>query len=378
LNSNHCNSRRRSLERVASLWIVATTMLAAGSAFAQAPSDPAVAQAPSDPAVAQAPSDPAVAQAPAGPALAQAPAGPALAQAPAPTAPAVSATVPAPAPAAPATPPPPYSLPWQLRPVVAANVIRSDTAVSFYENTPGASSSTVASTLLISYKVLPKLAPLVRLAYVHNNPDGPVGSGNAMVNPLVGALYQIDMAPGLRMGLFLGVTVPVGQGGDKAAAMDATAAAAASGVNARSAMDNALFAVNFLTVIPGFGIAYSRAGFTAQIEATVFQLTRVRNEDIEKDSKRTNFTSGFHMGYFVIPQLSLSGEMRFQRWLSKPSMLAMFPERRETITFAAGPRGHFKIGNRWIRPGIAYAQGLDAPMNKRKDRIIQIDVPFVF
>jgi hypothetical protein len=59
-------------------------------------------------------------------------------------------------------------------------------------------------------------------------------------------------------------------------------------------------------------------------------------------------------------------------------MLTMFPERRETITFAVGPRGHFKFGSRWIRPGIAYAQGLDAPMSKRKDRIIQIDVPFVF
>ena len=53
------------------------------------------------------------------------------------------------------------------------------------------------------------------------------------------------------MGLFLGVTVPIGQGGDKAAAMDSTAAAAGAGINARSAMDNALFAVNFMTVFPG-------------------------------------------------------------------------------------------------------------------------------
>jgi hypothetical protein len=295
---------------------------------------------------------------------------------PAPTATAsdTAATTPPPAP----PPPPPYSLPWQLRPVVAANVLRSDTAVSFYENTPGASSSTVASTLLFSYKVTPNLAPLVRMAYVHNNPDSAVGSGNAVVNPLLGALYSIPMAPGLRLGLFLGVTIPVGQGGDKPAGMDATAAAAASGINARSAMDNALFAVNYMTVIPGFGIAYMRSGFTAQIEATVLQLTRVRNSNIDKDDSRTNFTSGLHMGYFVIPQLSLSGEMRFQRWLSDPAMLTMFPERRETITFAVGPRGHFKFGSRWIRPGIAYAQGLDAPMSKRKDRIIQIDVPFVF
>jgi hypothetical protein len=293
--------------------------------------------------------------------------------------PAVAASTPTPAaPAAtPAPPPPPYSLPWQLRPVAAAHVVRSDTAVSFYENGTE-NASTVASTLLLSYKVLPKLAPLVRLAYVHNSPGLAPGSGSAVVNPLLGATYQVDLAKGLRMGLFLGVTVPIGQGGDKPATMDSTAAAAGAGINARSAMDNALFAVNFMTVIPGFGIAYTNAGFTAQIEATFLQLTRVRNKDIERDSSRTNFTSGLHLGYFVIPQLSFGGEVRFQRWLSDPAMLTMFPNRRETLTFAVGPRAHFKLGTRWLRPGIAYAQGIDDPMKQRKDRIIQIDLPFVF
>jgi hypothetical protein len=293
--------------------------------------------------------------------------------------PAVSASTPTPAVTAPtpAPPPPPYSLPWQLRPVVAANVVRSDTAVSFYENN-GQDASTVASTLLMSYKVLPKLAPMIRLAYVHNDPGVAPGTGNALVNPLLGATYQLDLAPGLRMGLFLGVTLPIGQGGDKPAGMDSTAAAAGAGINARSAMDNALFAVNFMTVIPGFGIAYTKAGFTAQIEATFLQLTRVSNSDVEKDASRTNFTSGLHLGYFVIPQLSFGGEVRFQRWLSEPAMLTMFPNRRETLTFAVGPRAHFKLGTKWLRPGIAYAQGIDDPMKARKDRILQVDLPFAF
>jgi hypothetical protein len=293
--------------------------------------------------------------------------------------PSVAASTPSPSAVAPTppVPPPPYSLPWQLRPVVAGNVVRSDTAVSFYEN-GGKDASTVASTLLMSYKVLPKLAPMIRLAYVHNDPGVAPGAGNALVNPLVGATYQLDLAPGLRMGLFLGVTVPIGQGGDKPAGMDSTAAAAGAGINARSAMDNALFAVNFMTVIPGFGIAYTGGGFTAQLEATFLQLTRVRNSDVERDSSRTNFTSGLHLGYFVIPQLSFGGELRFQRWLSEPAMLTMFPNRRETLTFAVGPRAHFKLGNKWLRPGIAYAQGIDDPMKARKDRIVQIDLPFVF
>ena len=281
------------------------------------------------------------------------------------------------APPAPAPPPPPYSLPWQLRPITAANVVRSDTTVSFHE-LAGQSASTVASTLLISYKLFPRFAPLVRMAYIHNTPGANPGTGNAIVNPLIGATSSFDLAPGLKLAAFLGFTIPIGQGGDKPAGMNATAAAAAAGINARSAMDNALFAVNYFTAIPGVGLAYTRAGFTAQVEATLLQLTRVRNSAIDRDSSRTNFTSGLHLGYFIIPKLSVGGEMRFQRWLSTPAFLGMWPERRETLSFAIGPRGHFKLGNRWLRPGIAYAQGIDAPMKTRKDRIVQLDIPFVF
>lgn len=286
-------------------------------------------------------------------------------------------TSPAAASPAPAAPPPPYSLPWQLRPITAASVVRSDTTVSFHE-LGGTSASTVASTLLLSYRLLPRFAPVVRLAYIHNTPGTAPGTGNAFVNPLVGATSSFDLAPGLKLALFLGFTLPIGQGGGAPAGMNATAAAAAAGINARSAMDNALFAVNYFTAIPGVGLAYSRAGFTAQVEATVLQLVRVRNPAVERDRSRTNFTSGLHLGYFLLPMLSLGGELRFQRWLSSPAMLDTWPDRRETLSFALGPRAHFKVGNRWLRPGIAYAQGIDAPMTTRKDRIVQLDIPFVF
>src|SRR5690349_5036019 len=85
-------------------------------------------------------------------ALAQEPAAPAAAE------------LPPAEPAAAKPKPPPYSLPWQLRPVVAGNVVRSDTAVAFYKHpTNGNSGTTVASMLLFSYKVMENLAPLVRI-----------------------------------------------------------------------------------------------------------------------------------------------------------------------------------------------------------------------
>jgi hypothetical protein len=144
-------------------------------------------------------------------------------------------------------------------------------------------------------------------------------------------------------------------------------------------MDNAMFAANDFVVFPGVGVAYVAGGFTAQVEATLLQLTRVKGDDtIQKDSSRTNFTSGLHLGYFFVPAFSLGAEIRHQRWLSTPANVELNDDLRETTTFAVGPRFHVKIGDkRWIRPGIAYAKGLDKPMTDTKHHIIQLDVPIV-
>ncbi len=92
--------------------------------------------------------------------------------------------------------------------MVAASVVRSDTAIAFC-SAPwrGASGSTVASTLLFSCKVTDDLAPLVRLGIVSNSP--PAGdSASRFLSPVVGATYALKLTPELRLALFLGLTVP--------------------------------------------------------------------------------------------------------------------------------------------------------------------------
>jgi hypothetical protein len=274
--------------------------------------------------------------------------------------------------------PPPYSLPFQLRPAVAASVVRSDTAFAFYENPQsGDSGSAIASTLLFSYKVTDELAPLVRVGLVSNSP--PAGdSAMGFLNPVVGAIYALKPAPELRLAFFLGLTAPIGSGGGNDPDVDVRAALA-TGILARSAMDNAMFAVNYFTVFPGVGFAYVGGGFTAQVEVTLLQLTRVRGEDVDADESRTNFTTGLHVGYFVVPALSLGAEIRHQRWLSTPKAVEANENLRDTSTFAVGPRGHFQLGETtWLRPGIAYARGLDKPMTDAKFHIVQLDVALAF
>jgi hypothetical protein len=283
-----------------------------------------------------------------------------------------------------ATKPPPYSLPWQLRPVTVGNVVRSDTSVAFFratnpmtgETEPG---TTVSSMLLATLKVTPKLAPLARLAFVYNNEPGipdAAPSSAAVMNPLIGTTYAETVA-GLKVAAFGAVTLPIGQGGgDSPDAGDAKAAA--RGIPARAAMDNAMFATNFFALIGGVGAAYVKHGFTGQAEVTVLQLFKTRGPDME-DARRTNFTAGVHAGYFVSPLLSFGGELRYQRWLTDAAPVVKNPDARETVTFAIGPRLHLKLdGKQWIRPGISYSRVIDAPWSKDSYQMVQVDVPFVF
>jgi hypothetical protein len=306
------------------------------------------------------------------------------AAAPTPAATAVASATVAPA-AAPTPPPPPYSLPWQLRPVAAVNVLRSDTAVAFYDNGAGAKGSTVATMFLASYKVTPSLAPMVRFGFSQNDAPAMGMDGTSFVNPIVGATYA-KKVDSIRWAAFLGATVPIGQGGGDMP--DAGAAGAnTAGIRARSAMDNAMFAVNYFTAIAGGGVAYVDHKLTVQLEATLLQLFRVRGENApaSPDSSRTNSTAGLHAGYFIIPMLSLGGEFRYQRWLSTPTQVSMgtrsdFPGfAMDTWTVAIGPRAHFQVGKgMFLRPGIAYARGLDRPLTDASYNMVQVDLPFYF
>lgn len=281
-------------------------------------------------------------------------------------------------PAAPAAPPPAlYSLPWQLRPAAAATVLRSDTSAAFYDDPKNGSGNTMASMLLGSYRLTPHLAPLVRIGFVSSSAIGMAAAGQALVNPVVGGTYLLGVAPELRVALFLAVAIPVGQGGGNTPEA-ATAAAAKAGIYARSAMDNAMFAINDLTVFPGVDVAWVRGRLTLQAEATLLELTRVRGEAVQKDARRTNLTSGLHAGFFAFPWLSIGAELRYQRWLSTPAAVDANPDLRDTVTAAIGPRAHMKLRATWLRPGISYSRGLDSPMSGQSYHILQVDLPVSF
>lgn len=275
----------------------------------------------------------------------------------------------------PPPPPAPYSIPWQLRPVLAVSVIRSDTTIASYEDpTTKKGAFTVASMLLASYKVTPDFAPFVRI--------GVAGTKDAagLTNLAFGGTYSIKLPGHTRLAIFLGFAVPTGEGGGNQF-NPTTAGAVKTGVLARSAMDNAMFAVNDFVMFPGLDFAFIYRGLTIQAEATVLALIRVRGEEVQKDARKANLTTGLHVGYFFAPWLSAGAELRYQRWLSTPAAVAADTSgvTRDNLSVAFGPRFHAQLGKTvWMRPGIAYARGLDKPMAGSNYNIVQIDVPLLF
>lgn len=266
--------------------------------------------------------------------------------------------------------PPPYSIPFQLRPAVVPNAVRLDTSFAFHDPIVVGSENrrTIASLLTGAVRLTARLGLIARLAMVST------GDATVLSNPALGGQFLIPVSDDVRVALFLGVAAPLGQGGGDAPNLT-KAGALGAGVLARAAFDNALFAPNYLTIFPGASIAYVANKITIQAEATFFALLRARGPTTQET--RINFTTGLHAGYFIIPELSVGAELRYQRFL-KHEVLADKPG-VDNLTVGAGVRGHFLVGEKsWLRPGVAYSRGLDPVMTDLHYNIVQVDLLAIF
>ena len=273
-----------------------------------------------------------------------------------------------------------YSLPWLLRPAIPGTVLRLDETVGFYEDpVTGNSGVTYVTSFHAAYKLAPNWGIVFRESWVSNDApeDGPDPSGDAFSNGLLGATYSCPFGDGWRFTGFLASNIPWGSGGGDNPDPGAAAALTFAN-NARSLMEGSLFAVNYWTVLAGLDMTYVSPWISLQVEATFFQLTRVRGPETQ-DSSRTNFTGGIHAAHFFSPAASLGAEFRVQRWISNASPVISDPAARQQQSFGIGPRFHFKVGEKsWFRPGLSYTRYLDKPLTSKDYNIVQLDLPFSF
>jgi hypothetical protein len=271
---------------------------------------------------------------------------------------------------------------------MAVTGVRSDTSLATYDNALAQSGFAVVSELSASWRIPGTggapgtgFAPMGKLTIVNDSPPGTGTGGFAFVNPLVGASYAVAFGA-LRASAFAGVTIPVGMGGGDTP-NKGEADARSVGQVVRAGMDNSLFAVNDLALVPGVDLAYVGHGLTVQVEATLFQLERVRGAKAQLEASKTNLTAGLHVGYFFTPFLSLGAEFRVQWWLNPPFTVESHkPNTSYDLTsIGVGPRLHFHVAESvWIRPGIAFTRGFDPPMTPKSldYNVVQIDVPVTF
>ena len=270
----------------------------------------------------------------------------------------------------------PLSLAWNLRAPTAGSVVRVDSVAATFVD-KDVRGETYASTFTFAYKVLPRLAPLVRITALSNAPaTGAHATG--ISNPVIGVVGSLPTSGALKVAVFGGLALPLGSGGGNTGDPAELAGEKATAL-ARSAMDNSMFAVNDLTPTVGLDVAYVDHGLTLQAEATLFELFRERGEAVQSDQYKTNFTTGAHVGYFLVSWLCVSAELRYQRYLTTPAAVKMNPDARDNLTAAAGLRALWKIdAHHSLRPGISFARALDKPLSDRSYEIVQLDLPFSF
>jgi hypothetical protein len=263
-----------------------------------------------------------------------------------------------------------FSLAFAVRPWAPPNLIRIDSAFLF-----DSKQMTSVPTLTVGGKLHADVGVYLRGAVVANAPDGqPQRSGFA--NPAFLGLWSPEIAPKTRLPIFLGVAIPVGEGGGDKPEADSRAAVG-SGIYARQAMDNALFAPNYYAVAVGAGVSRVQSGLTLQVEATVFQLFRARGAAMDAESTRTNLTSGINAGYALTSFLNVNLEAHYQHWLSTPAPVAKDSALRQQLTAGGGVRFNIPVEGAVLRPGIGYFRGVDAPMASAGAHIVQVDFPIV-
>jgi hypothetical protein len=264
-----------------------------------------------------------------------------------------------------------FALPFQLRAPIARTLVRVDSIAS--KHTAGA---TFASVLTGSYSPFPDFAVLARIPHAAHVPDDG-DSGSALGNPVLAAMYTPALRPMTRLSFFGGVALPLAQGGGDSPS-PARSAAVSSGIYGRAAMDNALFAVDYAVGIMGAGIVHSIGICSFQLETTVLELVRVRAEQRQKDSSRTNLTAGASGGCYLRSPLQLIGELRYQRWLTTPAAVSADTSRREQATAGLGLRFDARMGSLLLRPGVFVALPIDDPMSQGDYRQLMLDMPIVF
>jgi hypothetical protein len=267
-------------------------------------------------------------------------------------------------------------LPFQLRSASPRSGLRVDTIVAPYRH---AGESALETVVFLSGQV--RLQQHFFLQARWGFADNRVGTGErnrtGFVNPSLGVILAFPVGSLFRFAASTAVGFPLATDGD---ANDADGLfLQRQGALARSSMDNNAFSPNDLGVPTGLSLAFVNRGLTAQVDGTIIASGRVKGAGTDGDGAKVNSTFGFFLGYYVIPEISLGAELRYQYYLLPPSIVDLDPSARDNLTAGAGGRVDIELSDSArMRPGICLSMGLAGYVEQQSFRMVQFDVPISF
>ncbi len=248
-----------------------------------------------------------------------------------------------------------HAIPFQLRALNHTDNVRLDSINAPYTDDTKRAGGFNTTSILSGAKVFNDFAVILKVGGTWNTPPNQAGA-SACFNPLIAGSYLMPLKH-IKMQLFLGLTAPFGSGN--------TLALTSSNL-ARSAMDNAMTAVNTYAIMPGVDLVFTTKSWTFQWETTLIQQTRARG--IMDPPVSTHTTSGISTGYALNEKFSLQAEILYQHWLTTKTS--------DNLSFIAGPRAALKIDHIILRPAIGYMQSIITSTGTFK--ALMIDIPVYF
>ena len=272
---------------------------------------------------------------------------------------------------------PRYSLPFQLRSAAPKTGVRLDTIVAPYEfeGSHALEAVVLASTQI---RLLEHLFVTARWGFDDNRIGNGARNRTGITNPSFGVSVPVALGPMFRFAASTSIAIPISTGGGENPDPDAVLLQRQAAL-ARAAMENGTFLLNEVAVPTGLSLAFITGGFTAQIDWTVISSGRVKGPANGHDGARINTTMGAFLGYYVIPELSLGTEFRYQYFIIAPAAVSNGMQSRENMSAGLGARLDLELSDTMrARPGICYSVGLAGQLAEQSFKMVQFDIPIVF
>lgn len=264
-------------------------------------------------------------------------------------------------------PPERYDWTFRARPVEVASFARLDMGMQTSSEEDG-SRHAYGMTQLFSVGIAATewLVPFVRggWAFSHDVVDA---EGSIFANLELGASAIARISREVRVGGHLSVFLPVGSG--QGGTLGPEQRAQSEGVRTRMGIDAPIFTTSYLGFAGAISVAYVHEGLSAQLELGLEPLARTAGLG---DDAALAVMGAVHVGYFVIPELSLAVELTHHQWAFQRPTNGAPPDAITSVL--VGARAHATIGSVAVRPGVSYSRALGGFMEAADYHVLQLDL----